>query len=192
MKWIYRHPRLYDFLDWFISLSMSGRARRKAIGGLVTDSFLEIGAGSGKSLCLVDSNLMIGLDTSIRMLRYARRRFPNAVVVIGDAHRLPFGDSCIDVSVFSYCLRSLARPAEAVREALRVSSRVVIIDYDRPTFLPTILWERIANRLGCAVFGSRDLDFEELGHLAQRRQVRNLYGDLYKVMVLEGVNNAGS
>lgn len=192
MKWIYRHPKLYDFVDSFISLSMSGRARRKAIGSLVTDSFLEIGAGSGKSFCFVDSKLMIGIDRSIKMLRYAKRRFPKVVAVIGDAHSLPFRDSCIDVSVFSYCLRGLAKPAEALKEALRVSSRVVIIDYSKPTFLPAILWERIANRLGWAVFGSRDIDFDALGRLAQQRQVRSLCGDLYRVMVLEGLSDAGS
>ena len=138
MKWIYSHPRVYDFVDWFVSFSMSGRARRKAIGNLVTDSFLEIGAGSGKSFCLVDSKLMIGLDRSAKMLRYAKRRFPEIVVVIGDAHSLPFRDSCIDVSVFSYCMRGLATPGEALKEALRVSSRVVIIDYSKPAFLPAI------------------------------------------------------
>jgi ubiquinone/menaquinone biosynthesis C-methylase UbiE len=192
MRWIYGHPRLYDFIDSFFSGSRSGRARKKALGGLAVESFLEIGAGSGKSFRHVTSGLTIGLDASVTMLEFARRRVPGLLAVVGDAHRLPFRDGSIEVSFFSYCLRGLAEPMDAVREALRVSRKVVIVDYNRPALMPEILWRSVVNKFGHAVFGSRDIDFESLERLAGRRQVSDLYGGLYKVMVLEGVGDAGS
>ena len=82
--------------------------------------------------------------------------------------------------------------AHAVREALRVSRRVVIIDYARPALMPAFLWRHVINRFGYAVFGSRDIDFEAMERLAGRCQVSELYGGLYRLMMLEGVADAGS
>jgi ubiquinone/menaquinone biosynthesis C-methylase UbiE len=192
MRWIYGHPRFYDFIDSFLSGYRSGPARKAALDGLAVESFLEIGAGSGKSFRHVRSGLMIGLDSSVTMLEFARRRVPELVAVVGDAHRLPFREGSVEVSFFSYCLRGLARPLDAVREALRVSRKVVIVDYCKPALMPEILWKRVVNKFGHAVFGSRDIDFESLERLAGRGQVSELYGGLYKVMVLEGVGDAGS
>jgi len=192
MKWIYGHPRLYDFIDSFFSGYRSERARKKALAGLDADSFLEIGAGSGKSFRHVKSGLMIGLDASITMLESARKKAPDVIAVAGDAHRLPFRDGSVEVSFFSYCLRGLGQPLDAVREALRVSRRVIIVDYNKPSRMPEFLWKRVVNKLGYAVFGSRDIDFESLERLAARRQVSELYDGLYKLMVLEGAGNAGS
>ena len=192
MKWIYGHPRLYDFIDSFFSGYRSERAREKALAGLDADSFLEIGAGSGKSFRHVRSGLVIGLDASVTMLESARKRAPQVIAVVGDAHRLPFRDGSVEVSFFSYCLRGLARPLDAVREALRVSRRVIIVDYNKPARMPEFLWKRVVNKLGYAVFGSRDIDFESLERLAVRCQVSELYDGLYKLMILEGAGNAGS
>ncbi len=192
MKWIYGHPRLYDFIDSFFSGYRSERARKRALAGLAAGSFLEIGAGSGKSFRHVKSGLMIGLDASVTMLESARKRAPRVIAVVGDAHRLPFRDGSVEVSFFSYCLRGLGQPLDAVREALRVSSRVIIVDYNKPALMPEFIWKRVVNKLGHAVFGSRDIDFESLERLAARRQVSELYDGLYKLMVLEGAENAGS
>ena len=122
--------------------------RRRVLGGIDPDSFLEIGAGSGKNFALVNSGLKIGLERSLTMLRYARKRFPEMIPVIGDAHMLPFRDACVCASVFSYCLRGLSRPLDAVREALRVSSEVIIIDYSRPHRMPKAVWEKLVGRFG--------------------------------------------
>ena len=192
MKWIYGHPRLYDFVDSFFSGFRSERARKRALAGLAADSFLEVGAGTGKSFRHVKSGLMIGLDASVTMLESARKRAPGLIAVAGDAHRLPFRDGSVEVCLFSYCLRGLARPPDAVREALRVSSRVIIVDYSKPALMPDLIWKRVVNRLSYSVFGSRDIDFESLERLAARGQVSELYDGLYRLMVLEGVGDAGS
>jgi ubiquinone/menaquinone biosynthesis C-methylase UbiE len=192
VKRIYGHPRFYDFVDSFLSGWRSAHARKKALADIDAGSFLEIGAGSGKSFRHVSSPLIIGLDTSASMLAYARKRVPGLIAVVGDAHSLPFRDASVDVSVFSYCLRGLARPLAAVREALRVSRRVIIIDYARPALMPGFVWRGLINRFGYAVFGSRDIDFEAMERLAGRCQVGELYGGLYRLMMLEGVADAGS
>lgn len=179
-------------IDSFFSGYRAERARRKALEGVIANSFLEVGAGSGKSFRHVNSGLMIGLDASAKMLEFARKKVPGLVAVMGDAHSLPFRDGCVEVSFFSYCLRGLERPLEAVREALRVSARVIIVDYSKPALMPEIIWKRVINRLGFAVFGSRDIDFESMERLAARGQVSELYGGLYKVLILEGAGNAGS
>jgi ubiquinone/menaquinone biosynthesis C-methylase UbiE len=190
MKWIYRHPRVYDWVDTVVSLSLSDRVRRRVLSGLRGDSLLEIGAGTGKNFRLVDSAIKIGVDRSVKMLAHAKMRFPGISVVKGDAHRLPFRDGSVDISVFCYCLRGLARPLEAVREALRVSAEVVIIDYHAPTFIPTLIWEKIVNRLGHAIFGSRDLDFTALERLGNSTEVTDLYGRLYRVVIMKGAVHA--
>jgi ubiquinone/menaquinone biosynthesis C-methylase UbiE len=190
MKWIYRHPACYDAIDSLCSLSLSDRVRREVIGGINTDSFLEIGAGSGKSFALIGSRFKIGLDRSATMLRYARKRFPDTTLVIGDAHMLPFRDACIDVSVFSYCLRGLNGPAEAIREAVRVSSEVIIIDYNKPHLVPAVIWEKVINWFGGKVFGSKDLDYGLLERLGSSARGWDLYGGLYKVIVLKGAAHA--
>jgi len=190
MKWIHRHPACYDVIDSVCSLSLSDRVRRQALGGIKTDSFLEIGAGSGKNFALADSGLKIGLDRSREMLRHARRRFPGTIPVIGDAHMLPFRDACIGVSVFSYCLRELTRPADAVKEAMRVSSEVIIIDYNKPHMMPGVIWERFINWFGWKVFGSKDLDYGSLERLGFSARGCDLHGGLYKVIVMKGAVDA--
>jgi ubiquinone/menaquinone biosynthesis C-methylase UbiE len=190
MKWIYGHPALYDFTDTFISLSLSDRVRRKVLKGLVADSFLEIGAGSGKNFGLLTSPVKIGVDVSEKMLRYAGSAFPGVILIMGDAHSLPLQGACVDVAMFSYCLRGLARPAAAVKEALRVSSTVIIVDYNRPAFVPRAVWEKVINRFGWAVFGSRDLDFDALERLGASSEVTDLYGGLYRVIILRGAGFA--
>jgi ubiquinone/menaquinone biosynthesis C-methylase UbiE len=183
---------IYDLVDSLCSLCFSDRVRRKVLGGVRASPFLEIGAGSGKNFAIVDSRAKIGLERSLTMLRYAKRRFPTIMLVIGDAHMLPFRDACVGVSVFSYCLRGLSRPMDAVKEALRVSSEVIIIDYDRPHAMPGAIWEQVFNRFGWMVFGSRDLDYNALEQLGVSSRSEELYGGLYRVLVLRGDADAQS
>jgi ubiquinone/menaquinone biosynthesis C-methylase UbiE len=190
MKWIYRHPGVYDAVDTVCSLSFADRVRRSVLAGTKAGSFLEIGAGSGKNFAFVDSHLRIGLERSFTMLHHTRARFPDIIPVIGDAHMLPFRDACVSVSVFSYCLRGLAQPLVAVKEALRVSGKVIIIDYSKPHRMPRLVWEKVLNWVGWRLFGSRDIDFSALERLGSSSLSRDLYGGLYRVVVLKGAADA--
>jgi SAM-dependent methyltransferase len=190
LKPIYGHPGIYDITDTLLSLGLSDRVRRMVVSGIDAASFLEIGVGSGKNLDLVDSELRVGVDMSRRMLDHAKSRFEGVGLVLGDAHRLPFGDSSFDVSLLCYTLKSLARPEEAVREGLRVSSKVVVIEYDRLRLLPRLVWDHLIDPFGAVIFGSRALDFAAIAGAAKKVKVTGYFGGLYRVMVLEGIKHA--
>lgn len=184
MRWIYRHPSLYNFIDSVFSLSLADRVRKKVLPAVKSSSLLEIGIGSGKNVSLLASPVCVGVDTSLDMLEFTRDRFRDVRLVVGDAMRLPMKDGAFDVTVLCYVLRGLASPADAVSEALRVSSRVVIVDYDRPRFIPRLIWDNVINGLGRVVYGSRDLDFAAIEKLGASKEVLRYYGGLYRVVIL--------
>ncbi len=146
---------------------------------------LEVGIGSGKNVELMGEASITGIDISPDMLSFVRERFPRVRLILADAHRLPFKSDTFDICLFCYCLRSLDRPVEATREALRIARQVLIIDYDRPTFIPRIIWDRIIERFGNLVFGSHQLDFNAVEQLSSRASVKTLYKGLYRVVRLE-------
>ena len=189
MKWIYRHPHLYDLLDTLVSFSFSGRVRRKVLGGIEAGTLLEIGIGSGKCLEYVGADLAIGLDGSHQMLMAARKRFPEARLEEADAHSLPFRDGSFEVSLFSFCLAAVSRPADAIKEALRVSRKVLVLDYGRPRCVPRLLWERTAMAFGRKVFGSGRPCFETAATAARVSRTYEFYNRLYRLVVLDGVSD---
>jgi ubiquinone/menaquinone biosynthesis C-methylase UbiE len=184
MRWVYRHPGLFNFMDSVFSLSLANRVRRKVLSSVRSASLLEIGIGSGKNMEILVAPVRVGVDTSLDMLMYTRRRFRDVGLVAGDAMCLPIKDGSFEVSVFCYVLRGLANPAAAVREALRVSSRVVILDYDRPAFIPRFIWHGLIYRVGGAIYGSRDVDFAAIEKLGASKQVFMYYGGLFRVVIL--------
>lgn len=184
MRWIYRHPSLYNFMDSVFSLSLADRMRARVFRSLECSSLVEVGIGSGKNMGLLVSPVRVGVDTSVDMLEHTRSKFHDVRLIVGDAVSLPLKSGSFDVSVFCYALRGFKRPLDAIREGLRVSSRVVIVDYDRPYFVPRFVWERIVNRLGHALYGSRDLDFAAIEELGATREVLRYYGGLYRVIIL--------
>lgn len=184
MKWIYRHPAVYNLIDSVLSLSMADRVRNKVFAPLKSSSLVEIGVGSGKNMSILASPVRVGVDTSLDMLEFTRTRFKDVRLVVGDATCLPLRDGSFDTSVFCYVLRGLKSPAGAVREALRVSSRVVIVDYDRPFFIPRFIWDNVINWFGRTVYGSSDLDYAAIEKLGAYKEVLRYYGGLYRVVVL--------
>jgi ubiquinone/menaquinone biosynthesis C-methylase UbiE len=124
------------------------------------------------------------------MLNCAKARFPGAGFILGSAYSLPLRDACVEVSVFSYSLSVLAKPVEAVQEALRVSSKVIVLEYDKPSFVPGFLWQKVVGRFGWKVYGSTNIDFETIESLAGKKIARSFCGRLYRVVVLEGAKHA--
>ena len=186
MKWIYRHPRRYEFVDNLCSLSLSNRVRRKALSGLSGESLLEIGIGPGKCFDIASSPVKIGVDSSPQMLETARSRFPESLLVLGTAYGLPLKDKSVEVSILSYAIKVFSRPVDALKEALRVSSRVVVIEYYKPRFIPGFLWKNVFERFGRAVYGSRRFDLDSIASLARKTTARDLYAGTYRVIVFDG------
>lgn len=188
VKWIYRHPRLYEVVDVLLSLGLSERVRRKVLAGIDVATALEVGVGTGKCLRYLRSNLLVGLDKSYQMASYLKKRFPYLVVSCGDAENLPFADNCFDLSIFCYCLASLPNPSRALVEGMRVSRKVLVIDYDRPSIIPVFIWKKMVKVIGRLIFGSNWLDYGTLSSLSRCRSSK-LYFGLYRVMLLDGSSN---
>ncbi len=91
-------------------------------------SVLEVGCGTGHfSRWLSARGLrVVGLDRSGPMLAQARM-LDGVSLVRGDGHRLPFADGSFDIAVLVTTLEFLEQPREALKEALRVARRGLIL-----------------------------------------------------------------
>jgi len=147
VRWIYRHPVAYELLDFFDSFGLTGRAGGGALMG-VGGRVLEVGVGSGISARWLQGASLFGVDISLPMLRVARRR--GAKVCVADGHNLPFKDGAFDFVLFLFSLRLMSDQGRALREALRVGRRVVVLEFV-PLFPPL-------ERFGFRVYGGRPLE----------------------------------
>ena len=91
-------------------------------------SVLEVGAGTGHfSRWLAAEGLVaVGLDLSPSMLTVAQG-LDGVGLVQADAMRLPFGRGAFDVVAFITTLEFLPEPTHALREALRVARRGLLL-----------------------------------------------------------------
>ena len=86
---------------------------------------LDIGAGTGVlglQLLRHRAAHVVALDLAGKMLRKAGS---GVSPVIGDATALPFADRAFDLAATAFCFSHLDRPEQAVREARRVSARLL-------------------------------------------------------------------
>lgn len=174
MQWIYHHPFIYEFLDLVGSVGLTRRARRKVLMG-IKGKVLEIGIGSGLSSKWLQGSSLFGVDISLPMLKAARRR--GAKVCLADAHNLPFKEGVFDFAVFLFSLRLMHDQRRALKEALRVSGRAVVLE-----FVPL---QKALERFGERVYGSGTLDESIFGGLdISKRKVDGLFV-VYKVAKME-------
>jgi len=146
MRWIYRHPLIYEIVDFLDSGGLSWLARGKALKS-VKGRVLEVGIGTGLSKRWLKGCSLFGVDLSKTMLERAKRR--GARVCVADAVSLPFKDGAFEVVLFLFSLRVMSDGRKALKEALRVGRRVLILEY-----LPL---PRPLERLGFFVYGSKPL-----------------------------------
>jgi ubiquinone/menaquinone biosynthesis C-methylase UbiE len=115
---------------------------RRVAADLIAEgsSVLDIGCGTGL-LCFAlkeqKNCRVVGLDLSLRMLDFARisNRLPDVTFVHGDATDLSaFADLSFDYAALLMIMHELPRPQQilALKEALRVAGRAVIIDSVSP------------------------------------------------------------
>ncbi|MEM2125949.1 MAG: methyltransferase domain-containing protein [Candidatus Methanosuratincola sp.] len=88
------------------------------------DTVIDAGCGTGLLLEAVSERAktrLVGLDSSIGMLREAKRKGLDADLVLGDIESMPFRD-CVADAVFSVSVIQLADdPGQAVSEIRRIS-----------------------------------------------------------------------
>lgn len=100
--------------------------------------FLDIGVGTGATLCFLAARAQVaaGVDISAAMRVVARTRvraagLTNCTVRSGDMHSLPFADAYFDTVLLDQVLTLSAEPRRALREAARVlrpDGRLLVLD----------------------------------------------------------------
>jgi len=124
--WIYKHPRLYEIVDFVDCLGLSRRARERFLEG-VKGRVLEVGIGSAISKKWLKAADVFGVDTSVSMLRRAKKR--GARVCLANSIHLPFKDKQFDNVLFIFSLRTMSDQERAVEEAVRVGRNLRILDF---------------------------------------------------------------
>ena len=86
------------------------------------ESILDLGCGTGMFLkeLAERGELVIGVDSSMKMLSVARKRARKAVPICADADHLPFKDGSFDVVVSVTLLQNVPAPVTTMREIARV------------------------------------------------------------------------
>ena len=112
---------------------------------------LEVAAGPGAVLARLrqqigDSGCAVGVDLAPRMLRAARRRSPQALLVRADAHSLPFRPGAFDLVWSGYFLdlipnAGLTPLLGEFRRVLRPGGRLLLVSLSQQGDAPT-WWER--------------------------------------------------
>jgi len=97
----------------------------------VNGKILDNGCGTGiMGLTLLDKpELIVGLDISNNMLKFARSRIDK--IVQGDSQKLPFHNNCFDVVIGRSLLHHLPDPFKGIQEIARVlkkNGEMIIVD----------------------------------------------------------------
>jgi len=146
-QWMAKGFDIANGIGNFLSLGGITKLRRKmaaALGLKPGSRFLYTSIGTGLDLpflaeqVALDSLDFIGLDLSMEMLRKCqlkiRRYAPSALLVQANAEKLPLANGIFDVVLHVGGINQFDRPADAVKEMVRVAkpgARIFIADETR-------------------------------------------------------------
>lgn len=126
--------KLFDFYQVYESRDRSGtygyKIRNffvKEMMGKTPVSVLDVGCGHGHFLKSLgkDVELRVGIDIVRVPLKEAQRK--SLLVILADAHLLPFRDQAFQLVTAREVIEHLVDPCNALKEWMRVSSRNVIL-----------------------------------------------------------------
>ncbi len=136
----------YDKVNRLLSLGQDRRWRKTVARHLPLRLHLEVldlATGTGDQiLALLDAGASIrravGLDLADEMLAIARTKCaakPQVEFIHGDAQALPFPESSFDAITFSFGIRNVLDPVQALREMHRVlkpGGRALVLEFSTP------------------------------------------------------------
>jgi ubiquinone/menaquinone biosynthesis methyltransferase len=147
----------YDLLNRLLSFGIDQRWRTRALDalsrGLPEGPLLDVCAGtldltlamrerwSQRGLC--------SLDFARDMLVAGRKKAPDALVMVGDAMRLPLRSASVAGFICGFGMRNLAEPRVGLAEAHRVlqpSGVIVVLEFFRPIRVPTRIFHALYAR----------------------------------------------
>lgn len=136
MPWELFEQAASGYEQWYAS----GRGRRAdeaesaLLLGLLNhfpeaSTVVEVGCGTGHFTRQMQLKGMrvVGLDRAGAMLQQMRRCTPRIPGILGDAHRLPFRNHAVDLTVFITTLEFLEDPLTALSEAVRITRQGMIV-----------------------------------------------------------------
>ena len=93
------------------------------------DTLLDVGCGTGYFSHHFSQNglRVFGLDISEDMLAIAKNRGNGVLLVLGDAHRLPFPDKTFDITTAITTMEFTQHPGLVLQELFRVCKRIAVL-----------------------------------------------------------------
>lgn len=162
-----RISKTYDLVNRVLSLGQDTRWRKQVARHLPLRPHLELldlATGTGDQLATIfqagtSIRHAFGVDVAEEMLKIGRKKLAHLGKVVeliqADAQELPFAPNRFDAATFSFGIRNVANPSEALREIYRVlkpQGRCLILEFSMPPRLirPFFLFylRKILPRLG--------------------------------------------
>ncbi|MEM1269332.1 MAG: bifunctional demethylmenaquinone methyltransferase/2-methoxy-6-polyprenyl-1,4-benzoquinol methylase UbiE [Bacteroidota bacterium] len=163
-------PR-YDMLNRALSMGIDRGWRKKAIARLRAEQpkrILDVATGTA-DLAIAAAGLepdkVVGVDISEQMLEVGREKVRgrglSEVVTLqrGDSEKLPFSDNQFDAALVAFGVRNfenLDRGLEQINRVLRPGSKLVVLEFSRPSVFPIkqlfgFYFKHVLPRIGGAV-----------------------------------------
>jgi len=161
----------YSFLAPFYDLGAAGHeaARRRAVERLALAPgarVLVVGVGTGQDLVFLPANVLVtAVDLAPAMLQRARRRHPDAELLVMAGEQLDFPAGTFDAVLLHQVLEVAARPEALLREAARVlavGGRVSVFDKFVSADRRLTPWRRALARALDVWFTTTKLVFEDI------------------------------
>jgi demethylmenaquinone methyltransferase/2-methoxy-6-polyprenyl-1,4-benzoquinol methylase len=178
----------YDLINRILSLKQDKRWRRllveNVLNGARSFAALDCCAGTADltlellGACEKDARV-VALDFSRGMLEVARDKINRAgargraLLVEGDALRLPFADNSFDVTMTAFGLRNLSDLERGLREMARVTRHggtIGILEFSLPTFFAARHIARVFLRTFVPIVGWLFAKSNAYNHLAKTTQ----------------------
>jgi len=150
------------FYDQFIKLHSRDKQEnlRKYLFELISlkenDRVLDLCCGTGANLVFmkkyVFNGIYCGIDFSRGMLRKAKEKIPEAILICGDVEYLPFRSEIFDVITYTYAFYELEgdkveKTLNEIKRVLKPEGKLYIMEHEMPQnfFIKMLYFIRIAS-----------------------------------------------